>query len=103
MADRFMIAYIKALRDYNDAFFKDKKKDEIISVLVETSVVKEEALYEQMFPVGLNPDGYVRAKGVDLDLEWYKQRELIKGDLKLEEVLDNQYVDRALEVLGKYE
>ncbi len=103
VADRFMIAYIKALRDYNDAFFKDKKKDEIISVLVETSVVKEEALYEQMFPVGLNPDGYVRAKGVDLDLEWYKQRELIKGDLKLEEVLDNQYVDRALEVLGKYE
>ncbi len=72
--------------------------------MVETSVVKEEALYEQMFPVGgLNPDGYVRAKGVDLDLEWYKQRELIKGDLKLEEVLDNQYVDRALEVLGKYE
>lgn len=103
VADRFMIAYIKALRDYNDAFFKDIKKEEIISILAETSVVKDKALYEQMFPVGLNPDGYVRAKGIELDLEWYKERELLKGDLKLEDVLDNQYVDRALQVLGKYE
>lgn len=103
VADRFMIAYIKALRDYNDAFFKNINKDEIISILAETSVVKDKALYEQMFPVGLNPDGYVRAKGVELDLQWYKQRELIQGDLTLEDVLDNQYVDHALEVLGKYQ
>ncbi|MGI6129600.1 MAG: ABC transporter substrate-binding protein [bacterium] len=103
VADRFMIAYIKALRDYNDAFFKDKNRDEIITILAERSVVKDRELYEHMFPVGLNPDGYARAKGVDLDIQWYKQRELIKGDLKLEDVLDNQYVDRALEAIGKYE
>ena len=35
-------------------------------------MVKDKALYEQMFPVGLNPDGYVRAKGIELDLKWYK-------------------------------
>ena len=97
-----MITYIKRC-DCNDAFFKDIKKEEIISILAETSVVKDKALYEQMFPVGLNPDGYVRAKGIELDLKWYKELELLKGDLKLEDVLDNQYVDRALQVLGKYE
>jgi ABC-type nitrate/sulfonate/bicarbonate transport system substrate-binding protein len=99
VADRFMIAYIKALRDYNDAFFKDKNRDEIISILAETSVVKDRELYEHMFPVGLNPDGYVRAKGVSI---WISSGtnsvSCIKGDLKLEDVLDNQYVDRALEV-----
>jgi ABC-type nitrate/sulfonate/bicarbonate transport system substrate-binding protein len=103
IADRFMIAYIKALRDYNDAFVKGINKAEIITMLAETSVVKEEALYEQMFPVGLNPDGYVREKGVELDLEWYQDRGLLKGELTLADVLDNQYVDRALQVLGKYE
>ncbi len=57
-----------------------------------------------MYPTGLNPNGYVREKGVALDLEWYENRELlIGGTLTLEEVLDNQYVDAVLEVLGKYE
>lgn len=103
VADRFMVAYIKSLRDYNDAFFKNKNKDEIISILAEWSTVKDKALYEKMFPVGLNPDGYARAKGIELDLAWYKARGLLKGDLKLSDVLDNQYVDRALQVLGKYQ
>lgn len=103
VADRFMVAYIKALRDYNDAFFKNKNKAEIIDILAEWSVVKDKALYEQMFPVGLNPDGYVRAKGIELDLAWYKERGHLKGDLKLADVLDNGYVDRALKVLGKYQ
>ncbi|BCV24372.1 ABC transporter substrate-binding protein [Gelria sp. Kuro-4] len=102
-ADRFMVAYIKSLRDYNDAFFKNKMKDEVISILAKWSVVKDKALYEKMFPVGLNPDGYARTKGIELDLAWYKARGLLKGDLKLEDVLDNQYVDRALKVLGKYQ
>jgi ABC-type nitrate/sulfonate/bicarbonate transport system substrate-binding protein len=103
VADRFMVAYIKALRDYNDAFFKNKNKEEIIDILAEWSVVKEKALYEAMFPVGLNPDGYAREKGIELDLAWYMDHGFLKGELTLEDVLDHQYVDRALQVLGKYQ
>lgn len=103
VADRFMIAYIRALRDYNDAFVKNVNREEIIDILAETSVVKDRVLYEKMFPVGLNPDGYARAKGVDLDIEWYKDHGHLTGDLKLEDVLDNQYVHRALKAIGKYE
>lgn len=102
VADRFMVAYIRSLRDYNDAFFKDKGRDEVISILTEWSVVKDRALYEKMFPVGLNPNGYVRQKGIELDLAWYRARGLLQGDLTLGDVLDNGYVDRALAVLGEY-
>ncbi|HHY93563.1 MAG TPA: ABC transporter substrate-binding protein [Firmicutes bacterium] len=103
VADRFMVAYIKSLRDYNDAFFKDKGKADIVTVLAEWSVVKDKALYDKMFPVGLNPNGYVREKGIELDLAWYKDRGLLKGDLSVRDVVDNQYVDRALKVLGEYQ
>ncbi|MDR7867829.1 MAG: ABC transporter substrate-binding protein [Sporomusaceae bacterium] len=102
VANRFMTAYVKSHRDYNDAFFKDKGKKELIDLLCKYSVVKDPVMYEKMFPVGLNPDGYLRMKGIEMDLAWYKQRNLLKTDIKLQEVVDNKYVDFALNVLGKY-
>lgn len=103
VANRFMIAYVKAVRDYNDAFFKNINKDEMISILAEYSVVKEKELYEKMFPVGLNPDGFARMKGVQMDIDWYKQRDLLKGELKAEDVVDNSYAEYAVKVLGNYQ
>jgi len=103
VAKRFMIAYLKSVRDYNDAFVKGINKDEIISILAEYSVVKDKELYEKMYPVGLNPDGFVRMKGIQLDLDWYKERGLLTGDLDAEDVVDNSFAIYAVEVLGKYE
>ena len=100
---RFMIAYLKSVRDYNDAFFKDINKDEIISILAEYSVVTDKELYEKMFPVGLNPDGFVRMKGVQMDLDWYRERGLLKGELNAEDVVDNSYAEYAVKVLGSYQ
>lgn len=102
VANRFMVAYIKAIRDYNDAFFKNINKDEIISILAEYSVVKEKELYEKMYPVGFNPDGFVRMKGIQMDLDWYKQRDLLKGELEAEDVVDNSYAEYAVKILGRY-
>ncbi|MDR3590266.1 MAG: ABC transporter substrate-binding protein [Negativicutes bacterium] len=103
LANRFMTAYLKSLRDYNDAFFKNKGKQEIIDALCRYSVIKEPALYDKMFPTGLNPDGYVRMKGIELDLDWYRQRNLLKTDVKATDAVDNQYVDFAMKVLGPYQ
>ncbi|MPM77758.1 hypothetical protein SDC9_124766 [bioreactor metagenome] len=67
------------------------------------SVTKDPSLYEKMFPTGLNPDGYVRLKGIEMDLAWYKENNLLKSNLELTDVVDNQYVDFALKTLGRYE
>jgi ABC-type nitrate/sulfonate/bicarbonate transport system substrate-binding protein len=103
VANRFMTAYVKSLRDYNDAFFKDKGKKEIIDILCQQSVVKDPVMYEKMFPVGLNPDGYLRIKGIEMDLAWYKERNLLKTDVKVQDAVDHRYVDFAVKVLGKYQ
>lgn len=102
VANRFMTAYVKSLRDYNDAFFKNKNKAEVIDILCKYSVIKDPALYEKMFPTGLNPDGYLRMKGIAADLAWYKENNLLKSEIKLEEAVDNKYVDFAVQTLGKY-
>lgn len=103
VANRFMTAYVKSHRDYNDAFFKDKGKKEIIDLLCKHSVVNDPVMYEKMFPVGLNPDGYLRLKGIEMDLAWYKQRNLLKADVSVQDTVDNKYVDFAVKVLGKYQ
>lgn len=103
LANRFMTAYIQAVRDYNDAFFKNRNKAEIISILSEYSVIKDPGLYEKMYPTGLNPNGYVRSKGLQLDLNWYKENNLLKSNIQYEDTVANQYVDFALGILGKYQ
>ncbi|MPL81515.1 hypothetical protein SDC9_27440 [bioreactor metagenome] len=103
VANRFMTAYVKSVRDYNDAFFKNKNKKEIIDILCKLSVTKDPSLYEKMFPTGLNPDGYVRMKGIEMDLVWYRENNLLKSNLQTNDVVDNQYVDFALKTLGKYQ
>lgn len=103
VANRFMTAYIKSIRDYNDAFFKGKNKAQMIELLCEYSVVKDPALYETMYPTGLNPNGYLKLKGIELDLEWYRQQHLLKSDIQLNDAVDHRYVDFALDILGPYE
>ena len=102
VGNRFMTAYIQSLRDYNDAFFKNKNKAEIVEILCKYSVIKDAALYEKMLPTGLNPDGYIRPKGISLDLAWYKENNLLKSNITLADAVDNQYVDFAIKTLGKY-
>lgn len=102
VANRFMTAYIKSVRDYNDAFFKGIKKEGMIDLLCQYSVVKDANLYKAMFPTGINPDGYVKANGIALDLAWYKNHELLKKSIELDEAVDNRFVDYALTELGEY-
>ncbi|EGO65767.1 ABC transporter substrate-binding protein [Acetonema longum] len=103
VANRFMTAYVKSLRDYNDAFFKDQGKPEMIQLLCNYSVVKDPKLYDQMFPIGLNPDGFLRVRGIEMDLSWYKENNLLKADIKASEAIDHRYVEFANAILGKYQ
>jgi len=102
IANRFMTAYTQSVRDYNDAFFKNKSKGEIIDILCKYSVIKEAALYDKMLPTGLNPNGYVRTKGILMDLAWYKENNLLKSDIQFNDAVDNQYADFAIKILGQY-
>lgn len=104
VANRFMIAYLRSLRDYNDAFMKNKSRKEIVDLLARVSTVKDASLLDTMLPAGLNPDGYVRMKGIQSDIDWYSERGMLQGGpLKAEDVVDNRYVEEALKVLGRYE
>ncbi len=54
---RFMAAYLKGVRDYNDAFIKGDGKDEVIDIMTKHTALKDPELWEKVNVTGLDPDG----------------------------------------------
>ena len=105
-AKGFMRAYLRAVREYNDAL-KDGKiagpnAAEVIAILTEYTNVKDPAVYRTITPQGCNPDGAVHEASLKNDLAFYKMEGQIKGDVTVEQALDNSFVEAALKVLGPY-
>ena len=76
VARKFMRAYIKGVRHYNDAL-KDgklagKKADEVIVILTEYTNIKDSEVYCSIIPNACNPDGRVNAESLRKD--YYSSR-----------------------------
>ena len=99
VARRWMTAYIKGLRDYNDAFQPPfKGRDEIIQILIKSTTVKERPLYDQMKPAGLDPDGKLDAEYFKFEVDYYKKT----GVIDLSTLIDTSFQDYAVRQLGLY-
>jgi len=101
VAKRWMLAYVKGVRYYNDAFRKGLNKAEVIQILARQTKVKPEVL-ERAVPVGLNPDGYVNFDGLADDLRLLRELGYIKEAVDIKQLVDNQYADFAVKQLGRY-
>lgn len=101
-AQRFVNAYIKAVRDYNDAFFHGKGLDEVIAVLVKYTAIKNPEVYRKIVPAGIHPDGAINAQGLKDDLAWYTSQGLVKAPVDLEKFIDGSFVRKAVDALGPY-
>ncbi|MDB5764653.1 MAG: tauA [Herminiimonas sp.] len=105
-AKRFMRAYLRAVRDYNDAL-KDGRiagpnAPEVIAILTEYTNIKDPAVYRAISPQGCNPDGKVHEASLKNDLQFYKDEGLIQGNVTVEQSLDNSFVEAAVKDLGPY-
>jgi NitT/TauT family transport system substrate-binding protein len=103
-AQRFMIAYVRSLRDYNDAFAKNRGRAEVAQVLARNTTVKDLALYDKMTPAGLDPDGRMNVQGVRDDLAVFGRLGCITSELAdVSRVVDESFVNYAVGVLGPYQ
>lgn len=103
VAERFMVAYLRGVRDYYDAFVHGEGFEEILPIMTEYSTLKDPDVYRNMHPPGLNPNGHVLIEGIRSDLDWYIAQGYFSGEVDLARVVDHSLVDYALEVLGWYE
>lgn len=102
VARRFIVAYVKGLRDYNDAFVKNKGKAETISILTKYTSVKDAAQYQKVVLAALNPDGAMNIESLAQQQEFFIERGGMTSRVDLKKAIDTQFVEYAVQKLGKY-
>ena len=101
---RLMIAYLRGVRVYNDAFVKGDPAARQITIesLIQHTPVKDPALYDRMTMAGLNPDGRINLASIAEDQDYWLANGAQQTRIDLETLVDYSFVDAALQVLGPY-
>jgi NitT/TauT family transport system substrate-binding protein len=106
VAQKFMNAYIRAVRDYNSALYNGKlagpNADEILSILTEYTNIKDRKIYAEMVPFAVNPNGHVNAVTLKNDFNFFHERGLVSGKVTVDQVIDSSFADEAVKTLGPY-
>lgn len=111
LATRYMTAYLKGVRFYNDALDNGRlagaEGDEVAQILVKHTAVEDPEFYKEIALHGVDPNGESNLSGVQSMLEFFKQRGLLDADVDvgsvMEEAFDPSFRDAAVEDLGPYE
>lgn len=103
---RFMKAYIRATRDYNDAivngkFGDDSSAREIIAMLVK-GLGMSEANIRASFMHAVDPDARPNIESIKRDLEFFRSNGDLTGAVALDQMVDLSFVDAAVKELGPY-
>jgi NitT/TauT family transport system substrate-binding protein len=103
-ARRWMVAYLKGVRDFNDGFVRGNPaaREEAIQALMRWTPIRDRGLYDRMSVLGLDPDGTLRVDSLRADQELFLQLGQQDRPIDLDAAVDPQYVRYARQVLGPY-
>jgi NitT/TauT family transport system substrate-binding protein len=107
LALKFMRAYVKAIREYNDALKNGRiagpNADEVISILTEYTFIKDARVHREITPAAIDPDGRINTSGLRNDLQFFKDRKLIQDPgITVERIVDTSFAITAVKELGPY-
>ncbi len=107
VAHRFMKAFLRGTRDYNDALANgrwrtDGGADEVIRIFSQRSKVPEDLL-RKITPQAADPDGKVALESVRRDLAFFQEQgDVTNKGLKADDCFDPSFAERAARELGPY-
>lgn len=106
VAQRFMNAYVRSARLFNDATaggkFTGKGADAVIKTIMHTTGLKDPKLFAKMIPNGINPDGQVDVASMAQDLKFFTDNGYLEKPAKVEDVLDPSFAKATVQALGPY-
>jgi NitT/TauT family transport system substrate-binding protein len=106
VATRFMMAYIRAIRFYNDALanghLSGPTSPAVIDILVKNTKIKDAGLYKRMTPNAANPNGTVNEVALNNDLKFFKAQGYVTGKIDVSDVVDDSFANAAVAKLGPY-
>jgi NitT/TauT family transport system substrate-binding protein len=99
----FMVAYLRAVRDYYRAFFGDGQgRAEMLELLARVTSVRDLALLGRVGQPWIDPNGGVDTASLRAVQRWYVERGDLTREVDVARMLDMSYVDYALGRIGRY-
>src|SRR5215470_14106493 len=105
-ARKFMRAYLRGARDYNDALDGDRltapAAADVIPILTEYSFIKNPDVYRAMRSHYVDPNGTLNVASLKDVWQFFKNSNLIDGSVAVDQVVDPSFARWAAEQLGPY-
>ena len=106
LADRFMRAYIRGARYYQDSLrngkIAGKNADKVLTFLTDETPLKNRAVYAEATPNGNDPNGRLNVESLKKDLAFFREQGWVSGSPDLDRVLNLEFVEAAVKRLGPY-
>jgi NitT/TauT family transport system substrate-binding protein len=103
LAARWMTAYLQGVRDYDDAFFRNLRRDDVVAQLIKTSPMKDPKLYDEMDYPMIDANGALNMASVQDQVQWFVQSGELHEPADLNQVIDASFARKAVEQLGTYQ
>ncbi|MBI2368708.1 MAG: ABC transporter substrate-binding protein [Deltaproteobacteria bacterium] len=100
---RFMVAWMRGVRDYLKAITPGPAREEVVKVLVRHAQVRDPKLYDKMRWNFIHPNGYINLRSVEDQQEWYIRKGFLKQRVPLDKLVDHRYLECALGRIGRVE
>jgi NitT/TauT family transport system substrate-binding protein len=98
---RFLIAYLRGVRDYLDAFDQGKDQDEIIGVLTKYTTIKDPAVFKKIVVPAMDPNGQMLVQSVKEQQQWYVEHGFVPTPVNVDEYFDPSYAEYAVSIIGR--
>jgi NitT/TauT family transport system substrate-binding protein len=101
-ATRFMVGYLKGVRDYTDAFVYQKDRDAAIDTLLQSLSPKDRRMWETAHYMTIDQNGVVNVDDLRDSAEFYLQRGDFPGPVPdFAKFIDMRFADAAAQILGR--
>jgi NitT/TauT family transport system substrate-binding protein len=102
VARRMMVAYLRGVRDYNDAFVKRVNRDTVVDILIRRTTLTDRSLYDQVGFPALDPNGGVLTQDLQVQQDWYVENGYQTSRVDIATTVDQQFAEFAVSQLGAY-
>jgi NitT/TauT family transport system substrate-binding protein len=105
VAQAWMVAYLRGVRDYYEAFHTkgQKGRADIVGILTKHTLIKDPKVYDRMVLPAIDPNGELNVPSIQEALNQFLADGDVKGPLELDKIVDLSFIKHAQSVLGRYE
>jgi NitT/TauT family transport system substrate-binding protein len=101
VATRFMVAYLRGVRDYHDAFFGKQNLDATIADLTQSLPLKDPAIWRAAHPTSVDLNGEIDVASLDQQAWFYREHGLLGDAPDIAQFVDTRFAQAAVQQLGR--